>query len=339
LRQRIGQLPRVPLAQKPTPLEDCPRLSAALGGLRILVKREDSTGLAFGGNKARQLELTLGAAKAQGADTIVQGAAAQSNHCRQAAAAAAKLGLDCYLCLTRDAKSEPVQGNLLLDYLLGAHVEFVDVPMGAAQQEAKLALAERLRAEGRNVYVIGPPEGPALGAIAYAEVMAEVMDQCDDRGIEPDYLYVCSAGATNAGLLLGQRALQAPFPVVAIAPIRWEGDTRARVAGMANDAAAKLGLELQFTAEDVINDENYVGEAYGRVTPAGLEALQLAARTEGLILDPVYTGKALAGLIGHLRQGRLRPDQTVVFIHTGGTPALFAYRDELWAALAAEMRA
>ena len=328
LRQAIARLPRRRFAHLPTPLEELPRFSEAVGA-RIYIKRDDCTGLAFGGNKTRQLEFTVADALAQGCDTLVQGAAAQSNHCRQAAAAAALCGLECHLVLTRDAHSQPEQGNLLLDTLLGAQVHWYDGVLGEGMEAAKRELTERLRAQGKKPYALVPPRAHALGAVAHANAICELVEQLEGRGLRADWYYVCSSGATQAGCVLGARALGDPFRVAGIAPIEWQGGNPAKMADIANRAASLLDLGLQFSPDDIVNDAGYVGPAYGVVTPAGLEAVRLLARTEGIITEPVYTGKALAGLIDHVRQGRIARDAVVVFVHTGGTPALFAYREEL----------
>jgi 1-aminocyclopropane-1-carboxylate deaminase/D-cysteine desulfhydrase-like pyridoxal-dependent ACC family enzyme len=328
LRGAAERLPRVRFAHLPTPLEELPRLSEALG-VRVLIKRDDCTGLALGGNKNRQLEFTVGEALALGCDTLVQGAAAQSNHCRQAAAAAARFGLECHLVLTRDAHSEPAQGNLLLDQLFGAHIHWFEGSLGASLEAAKRSLADGLAAQGKKPYTLTPPRAHTLGAVAHALAIAELAEQLEQTGRRADWYYICSAGATQAGCVLGARALGDPLRVVGIAPIEYPGGNRGQIADFASRAAELLGLDLQITAEDVTNDTSYVGERYGVVTPAGLEAVRLLARTEGIVTEPVYTGKALAGLIDHARRGLLAPGATVVFVHTGGTPALFAYQNEI----------
>jgi D-cysteine desulfhydrase family pyridoxal phosphate-dependent enzyme len=328
LRRAIERLPRVRFAHLPTPLEELPRFSQAVG-VRVLIKRDDCTGLALGGNKNRQLEFTVGEALAQDCDTLVQGAAAQSNHCRQAAAAAARYGLECHLLLTRDAHSEPVQGNLLLDHLFGAHIHWFDGTLGDNLEAAKRRLAEELAAQGKKPYTLTPPRAHTLGAVAHANAIAELVQQLAETGRHADWYYICSAGATQAGCVLGARALGDPFRVVAIAPIEYPGGNRSNIASFARQAAQLLGLDLSFAAADVVNDTGYVGERYGVVTPAGLEAVRLLARTEGIVTEPIYTGKALAGLIDHVKQGRIEREATVVFVHTGGTPALFAYQSDI----------
>jgi D-cysteine desulfhydrase family pyridoxal phosphate-dependent enzyme len=328
LRAAIERQPRVRLAHLPTPLEELPRLSESLG-VRLWMKRDDCTGLGFGGNKARQLEFTLGDARARGCDTIVQGAGSQSNHCRQAAAACARLGLACHLVLLRDAKSGTRSGNLLLDHLFGAEIEFADAPLGPDLDAAKEARAERLRAQGRKPYVIAGVEGASRSALGYVNQLCELVEQLAERDVRPDFLYLCSGGATQAGLTVAARELQVPFRILAVAPIRWPYDTCARIAEVATATAERLGLSHRFTAAEIENTDAYVGEAYGKVTPEGLEALRLVATTEGILLDPVYTAKAMAGLIDHVRRGLVPAGSTVVFVHTGGTPALFAYAEEV----------
>lgn len=329
LRTALARLPRVPLAHLPTPLEPLPRLSAALGGVELWIKRDDCTGLALGGNKTRQLEFTLGEALHLGADCVVQGAGSQSNHCRQAAAACARLGLECHLMLERDEWAEPVQGNLLLDQIFGAHLHWSDAPQGPALEAEKQALAQRLREAGRKPYVIGGPRGKTLGAAAYALAVCELTDQCDAVGLQPDALYVCASGATHAGLLLGTRALETPYHVQAFAPIRWGFDVPAALTTTVNGLAEELELPTRIQPSDIHHSEETVGPEYGVLTREGLVAIELVARTEGILLDPAYTGKAMAGLIDHIRRGIVRPGSKVVFLHTGGTPALFCYAKQL----------
>lgn len=328
LRELISRLPRVALAHRPTPLEECPRLSQALGGPRILIKRDDCTGLAFGGNKARQLEFTLGEALSRGANLIVHGAASQSNHCRQTAAAAAKLGLKTVLVLSRDAKSTPVQGNLLLDYVMGATIRLVEAS-GPALNEIKQKVGEEYRVQGYNPFVIAPPMSSTLGAVAYVDCLLEICDELSERGMGADYLITCSSAATQSGLVLANKAISAGIKVIGIAPTRRPYGIAAAMADTANRTAERLGMDIRVGPEEVHNTEDYVGKAYGIVTREGIEALRLMARTEGIILDPSYTAKALAGLIDLIQTGEIESDATVVFLHTGGTPALFAYAEEL----------
>ena len=327
LCEKIAQLPQVDIGHFPTPLEECPRLSEELGGPRIFIKREDCSGLAFGGNKVRQLTFTIGDGVNQGADTIIQGAASQSNHCRQAAAASAKLGLKCYLRLARDNKSVR-QGNVLLDELSGADVEFVDASMGSELDAIKYALAEELKEKGLKPYVLAAPRSTALAAAAFAWCIAEIHEQQEAIGIDADWIYAASAGGTQGGLILGTKVLGMEMKPFGIAPIGWP-DRVERIRNAANDASGILGLDLVINDDDVRNSDDYVGEDYGVLTPECVDALKLMARTEGIFLDPSYTSKALSGLIDHIQKGRISADETVIFLHTGGTPALFAYNEEL----------
>ena len=327
LRKRIARVPQVNIGHFPTPLEECPRLSEKLGGPRIFMKREDCSGLAFGGNKVRQLTFTIGEGVAQGADTIVHGAASQSNHCRQTAAACSKLGLKCYLRLARDHKSV-VQGNVLLDYLAGADVEFVDVPFGPKLEEFKVKLAEELERSGLKPYVVTSPRSTALAAVAFSWCMTEIHEQQSELGIDADWIYTSSVGGTQAGLVLGTKALGMKLKPYACAPVHWEGKID-RIRDAANAASGILQLETHVRDEDIINTDDYIGEAYGYLTPECISALKLVANTEGIILDPVYTSKAMACLIDHVKEGRFDSNDVVIFLHTGGTPALFAYHEEL----------
>ena len=327
LVEKIAQIPQVALGHFPTPLEECPRLAEALGGPRIFMKREDCSGLAFGGNKVRQLSFTIGDAVAQGADTIVHGAASQSNHCRQAAAACGKLGLNCYLRLARDHKSI-FQGNLLLDKLAGVDIEIVDVPFGPELDVVKYELAEKLKAEGLKPYVVASPRSTALAAVAFTGCIAEIAQQQQQLGIDADWIYTASVGGTQAGLVLGTKTLGLKMKPFGIAPIVWEGKFD-RLRSAANSAAELLELDTQVTDADIQNTDDYIGQAYGYLTPECIDALKLVVKTEGIFLDPVYTAKAMACLIDHIQQGKLGRDDTVIFLHTGGTPAIFAYQEEL----------
>lgn len=331
LRARLAEQPRVPLAHLPTPLDDCPRLSKALGGPRILVKRDDMTGLAFGGNKTRTLEYLFADIVASGADVVVAGAYTQSNWCRQITAAARKLGLDVSLVLVHGEKGPRLQGNLLLDRLMGADVTVVDIPDMEVLTEHLEAKVADLKQAGRNPYLVAPfkVEMQAIAALGYVDAMAELAEQLSARRIGADALYLSAANITPAGLEVGARALGLGLRVVGITPIKWTEDRPTDIARIANAAAARLGVDVAFEPGDIENDDGYIGERYGVVSDACREAIRLVAETEGLILDPVYSGKAMAGLIDHIRQGRFGADQTVVFLHTGGLPALFAYAEDL----------
>jgi 1-aminocyclopropane-1-carboxylate deaminase/D-cysteine desulfhydrase-like pyridoxal-dependent ACC family enzyme len=204
--------------------------------------------------------------------------------------------------------------------------------MGSELEQAKIKVGEELKAKGRKPYVFAGIRYTALSACAYVNDFIEILNQCDAQNVQPDALYVCSAGATGSGLALAAKALNVPFPVISIAPIRWGYDTRERMANIANTAAEFMGIDTRLTPSDVHFTEDYVGEDYGKVTKECLDALKLMAQKEGIILDPSYTSKALAGLIDHVRTGKIAQGKTVLFVHTGGTPALFAYDKELLSA-------
>ncbi len=331
LQAKIDAQPRVRLAHLPTPLEPCPRLSAALGGPEIWLKRDDLTGLAFGGNKTRQLEFVFAEVLAQGADTVVAGAYTQSNWCRQMTAAARKLGLEVALVLLHGEKGPALQGNLLLDRLMGAEVTVVELDSMERLTPLLEAKAEELARAGRKPYLLAPfaVDRLALGAVGYVDAALELDRQFDDAGIDPDYLYLCGANMTPAGMLLGLRALGRRTQLVNITPIRWSEPRAVDIARIANATARRLGLDLQIAPAEIESHDDYIGERYGVVSEGGREAMRLLARTEAVILDPVYSSKAMAGLIDHIRKGRIGRGETVVFLHTGGTPALFAYAADL----------
>jgi 1-aminocyclopropane-1-carboxylate deaminase/D-cysteine desulfhydrase-like pyridoxal-dependent ACC family enzyme len=329
LRRRAAGLPRVRLAHLPTRLEEAPRFAGQVGGVRVFVKRDDCTGLLFGGNKVRHAEFLLADAVHQGCDVVVWGAGVQSNNCRVTAAGCARLSLECRLYLTRTTGRTDVQGNLLLDHLVGAHVELVDASMG---EELNALLAEKaadLRDRGRKPYVWHPPRTVPLAAVSYVLAAAELAEDLYRVGVEPAAVYVSSSGSTGAGLTLGLRALGLNWRVRSVGYIRWPWDVPAEMAGSANGAAELLGVPHRLAAADIDYTGEQIGADYGRLTAAGREALHLLARTEALLLDPVYTARALAELIADVRSGRVAAGAAVVFVHTGGTPAVFACGDDL----------
>jgi 1-aminocyclopropane-1-carboxylate deaminase/D-cysteine desulfhydrase-like pyridoxal-dependent ACC family enzyme len=325
LRAAADKLPRVRLAHLPTPLEELPRFASALGGgVRVLVKRDDCTGLVLGGNKARHNEFLLADALARGCDMFVWGALVQSNNCRQTAASCAKLGLECRLYLSRAHQKTEPQGNLLIDYLVGAKVEFTDASVGPELYALLASKAEAFRKQGRKPYHFDPPRVVPLAAVSYALAMAELAEQCAARGIAPDALYVSTAGATGAGVVLGKAVLGLPYPVRLICPMHWPWHIPTRIADDANAAAGLLGLPHRLAAADVDADESFVTPGYGLPSPAGREAMRMLATTEAILTDHVYTAKALAALVADVRAGKYPPGSTLLFLHTGGVPAIFA---------------
>src|SRR5688572_11064355 len=322
---RLATLPRYPLATLPTPLQRARNLEAALGPRcpRIYLKRDDLTGLAFGGNKARKLEYLVADALANEATALVTEGAAQSNHARITAAAAAIAGLRSVLVLDARHGSE-VAGNLLLDHLLGAEVRIVADK--AARAELMAAISDELRAAGQRPYLIPTGGSVPIGAAGYVTMVAELLGQLVTAAKTPSRLYFATGSlGTQAGLVVGARAFSAPFAVYGVAVEHPVAKLIAYGVALANATAETLGLDQQFSGEDIRIDGGFVGETYGAPTEEGLEAIRLLARSEAVLLDPVYSGKAMAALIAHVRAGELDPDQAVVFLHTGGGPSLFPF--------------
>ena len=313
------RMPRLGLAVTPTPLQETPRLAAALGLDRLLVKRDDNTGLALGGNKARKLEYLVAEATRAGADILLTVGAPQSNHCRCTAAAARAVGMDAHFVFNGPPVEE-VQGNLLLDRLMGATWSFSpDRP--AAERMAELA--EELRTGGRRPYVIPGGGSNGLGALGYVRCALELDEQLAGRGERPRYL-VCAGGScgTLSGLTLGLALAGSDVQVAGVSISNAVPDRVARTREIMVESCEHLDVALPDAAPVIWG--GYVGSGYGMPTELSTRALETAARTEGLILDPVYTAKALGGLIGEIESGRVERDDLVVFVHTGGTPALFA---------------
>lgn len=326
IRSRISTLPRARLALTPTPLEKAPQLSKALGGPRIFVKRDDLTGIAFGGNKTRNLEFRLAHALSEKPDVVIVGLDLQSNSARQTIGACNKLGLKTILVL-EGSPPQTIQGNLLVDYLLGADVRFAATRVD--QRRMMDEAAAEVRASGRTPHILNDnPVFEVASAVAYIECTIECLEQLAAQGVAPTAIYMSSSGKGQAGLVLAQKYLNGRYKVYCCSATR-EFDVAKRTAGIANRAAEALGLDTHVEPSDVVNYDDYVGERYGVPTDAGVEAVRLFASTEGLMLDPVYTGKCAAGMIDHIRKGRFTENDTVLFIHTGGNPAIFTYQ-HLW---------
>ena len=328
----LGTQPRIRLATLPTSLHDAPRLREALGGKakspRIVIKRDDMTGLAFGGNKVRKLEFLIADAIAQSATTIITAGAVQSNHARATAGAARIAGMRPVLVLDTKIDEPPIQGNLLLDHLMGAETRLV--PSGTDMDAAMAEVASELTAAGERPYVIPIGGSNAIGTLGYVAATLEMLSQCFDLGVSPSRLYYANGSrGTQAGLVLGAKMYSAPYSIHGIAVSGGDEVKRQRAIAIAAGAAELLGSGIRLTGDDLLNDEGYIGEGYGILTAGCIEAIQLTARTEGVFLDPVYSGKAMAGLIHHIRTGIIDPSETVIFLHTGGSPALFAKATEL----------
>jgi D-cysteine desulfhydrase len=314
----MNQIPRLNFAHLPTPIEALPRLSDHLGGPRLLVKRDDQTGLAFGGNKTRKLEFLVAEAMEQGARTLISGGALQSNHCRQIAAAAAKFGLDCVLVLNGEAPDQP-SANLLLDNLFGAEV--LIIPDRKERDRILQETFDNAVADGRKPYLVPYGGSSPTGALGYAFAVEEFMKQ----NVHADWIvFGTSSGGTHAGLVLGQRMFGFKGNVLGISIDEPEDWLKTHVSKLASSASEKLGERIEFTPADVSANANYCRAGYGVLTDAEREAVQLFAKYEGLLLDPVYSGRAAAGMIDLIRKGYFNKHETVLFWHTGGGPALFA---------------
>jgi len=331
IRSRLSTIPRVRLAHLPTPLQACPRASRDLG-VELLVKRDDLTGLVFGGNKTRNLEFRMAEARASGADVLVFGVEVGSNSARQTTAAANMLGLPVVLVL-RGRADTPVQGNLFVDYLLGADVRLMDLPAGADLDAEVARVTDELRAQGRRPFNLNAASMFArASALAYVEAFLETCDQLGPAGA--DYVYMCSGSKGLAGLVLARRLTGHRAQIVGVSATYGRGDARPATARIANQAAEALGYpEVRIAPDEVQWTTDYVGKAYGVPTDAGNAAILYLARLEGILLDPVYSGKAFAGLLDHVRTRRIPPGARVVFLHTGGQPALFSFTSEMLAAM------
>ncbi len=316
--------PRLPIAHLPTPVEALPRLSALLNGPDLLTKRDDQTGLAFGGNKTRKLEYLMYDAQAAGADTLITAGAVQSNHCRQTAAAAARFGMACVLVLFGDPPNPP-DGNHLLHHLLGAKVIFTQ--RSQVNQQLK-QVHDQISSDGRQPYLIPYGGSNPTGALGYVNAMLELAQQ----DIHPDWIvFPSSSGGTQAGMLVGAQMSGYQGKILGISVDEPADKLRETVADLATRTARSLGEGVTFSAADVLVNDAYIGGGYAVMGPAEVEAIRLFAGYEALLVDPVYTGRAAAGLIDLVRQGFFNKGESVLFWHTGGTPALFAgkYQGEI----------
>jgi len=309
--------PRLRFAALPTPIEEVPRLSQSLHGPRILVKRDDLTGLGLGGNKTRKLEFLLAEAMANGSHTLITTGAVQSNHCRQTAAAAALFGLDCILVLAGE-RPETISGNLLLDHLFGAEILWTTRPQ---REQVLQAAFNQAWEQGRRPYLVPYGGSSPTGAAAYAFAIQELVGQTT----AVDWLvFASSSGGTQAGLVVGARIFGFPARILGISVDEPQHNLQARVAEIATATTDFLGEPQQFSPSDILVNADYLGAGYGILGEPEIEAIHLFARQAGLLLDPVYTGRAAAGLIDLIRKGFFRSEETILFLNTGGAPALFA---------------
>ena len=320
----MNKLPRVELAHLPTPIHPLPRLSSHLDGPELWIKRDDLTGLAFGGNKTRKLETLCAAALAQTSDLLITAGAVQSNHCRQTAAAAARLGLDCILVLVGEPP-ETQSANLLLDHLMGAKIRWTPK---AKRDETLNSVYDETKSASRKPYLIPYGGSNALGASAYVLALKELIDQ----KISPDWIvFATSSGGTQAGLIAGAKMFDFRGKILGISVDEKAGDVRSHVAQLAQETSSLLDEQNTFSEKDILVNDDYLGGGYAVMGDPEREAIDLFARHEGILVDPVYTGRAAAGLIDLIRQGLFPKKDRVLFWHTGGTPALFAdaYRKDL----------
>ena len=331
----LDRFPRVALCHQPTPIEALPRLSEVLGGPTIYIKRDDCTGLAMGGNKTRKLEFLVGEAMQRNANMLVTQGAVQSNHVRQTAAAACKVGMKCHVLLERrvpdrDASYEAT-GNVLLDDLFGASHAFR--PPGLDMNAEAVAVAETLKTEGHRPYFIPGGGSNPVGALGYVACAQEIAEHSRKTGQTFDWLVMGTGSTgTQAGLVAGFHALGHPLPVMGVS-VRQPRDRQMKaVHALTQSTLEKLGFDGVPLSKVLVND-GYVGEGYGIPAESTLEAIRLLARQEGILLDPVYSAKGMAGLIGMIRQGFFKSTDSVLFLHTGGSTALFAYEEQLRSSL------
>jgi len=329
MSRRLDQLPRQRLIFLPTPLSPLERLTAALRGPRLYIKRDDLTGLGLGGNKTRKLEFLLGEAMSQGCDCVVTGGAMQSNHSRQTAAAAAAVGLECHLALGGE-EPPTATGNLLLDRLFGAVVHWC----GSDRKGERIPrIAQDLHAQGHKPYIIPYGGSDPVGAMGFVAAIGELKAQLASQDVRPDaVVFASSSGGTQAGMVVGMDLFDLDVPVIGIGVDKGEaGDLpyETWLATLADRLASRLGKAGGYQAADFDVRKGYVGGGYGVVGDLEREAISLVARQEGIVLDPVYTARAMGGLIDLIRRGEFDRSKSVVFWHTGGTPAVFAYADEL----------
>ena len=324
----LARFPRHFLAHLPTPLERLDRLTRDLGGPEIWIKRDDCTGLSTGGNKTRKLEFLMAEAEQQGAETVITQGATQSNHARQTAAFAAKLGMECHILLEDRTGSNDHNynhnGNVLLDHLHGATTE--KRPGGGDLNAEIETVAERMRAEGRKVYTIPGGGSNPTGALGYVNCAFELLGQVNDAGLKIDHLvHATGSAGTQAGLIVGLKAMNAQIPLLGIGVRAPKPKQEENVFKLAAATAGKLGCPGIVAREDVVANTEYVGEGYGIPTDSGLEAIRIFAELEGILLDPVYSAKGAAGFIDLIRKGHFKKGERVVFLHTGGAVALFGY--------------
>ena len=331
---QLSKYPRVKLIHSPTPLEYLENLTQHLDGPDIYIKRDDCTGLAFGGNKSRKLEFLIGDALKNKADVIITAGAVQSNHCRQTAAAATKFGMECII-VAKPSWSKEYNGNLFLDELLGAKLILLEEDNEALDQGGKLSMEETienlvadLKTKGKNPYYIPVGGSNSIGSLGYISMTMELIAQANEMGIEIGSMVAASgSGGTQTGMILGADVEKSGIQTVGMAISSDATIVIPKLKDLCNQTSDYYELGLSYEEKDIIFNDNYIGEGYGIPSEEMIEAVKLLARKEGIILDPVYSGKAFAGMVDLIKKGYFDKSKAVVFIHTGGTPALFVYSD------------
>jgi D-cysteine desulfhydrase family pyridoxal phosphate-dependent enzyme len=329
----IAKLPRINLGNYPTPLTEASHLSTALGGPRILIKRDDLTGLALGGNKCRKLEFVMADAKLKGIDTVITTGSSQSNFALQMAAAARKLNMEAHLVLFKGVHAQ-MQGNLILHDILDSKVRIIEIDpsevLGGTIMVKMNALADELSQQGRHPLVIPAGAHTPLGTTGWVNAADEIRQQLQAQKIDAQYIVVTNGSSgTQAGLEIGVKYFRLPLKIIGISVFNKKTKAISEVVNMANETAKFLNLDLTFTPDEITVYDDYLGEGYGIITDGCVQAIRLVAQTEAIFLDPVYTGKAMAGFIDLIHKGQFTSKDTVVFIHSGGIPALFAYDKEI----------
>jgi L-cysteate sulfo-lyase len=336
INMQIARFPRINLTNLPTPLQEMRRLTKKLDGPRLLVKRDDLTGLAMGGNKTRKLEFIRADAKSKGADVIVTGAGLQSNWSTLTTAAAARCGMKTVICSagpTDGYKPEEYGGNMLLQKILGAEIRVFPVPTVELYEKVLTEVADELKAKGNHPYVANFAGSTPIGCLGYVQAMIELINQATSQDFDIDYvLTACGSRGTQAGLISGAKTMRSHIKVIGI-NVMSDQEEGTLIRRLVSETTKLLDQQLDLNSEDIIVLNDYAGESYGAIHKDAIDAITLVAQTEGIFLDPVYTGKAMAGLVDLVKRGHFNKNDTVVFLHTGGTPAIFPYKHPIKAIL------
>jgi len=327
----INKLPRISLANLPTPLENANNLTKLLDGPNIYFKRDDLTGLPLAGNKTRMFEFSLAKVLNEKIDIVLSGASVQSNYCRQLVFACNKIGLKVFLVLLnlRGKKDHEIQGNLFLDLLGGSNVRIIKSNLKDLRKCLEKVKNELETKYNKKVHLMrGTDEDIALEGIGYVNCGLELYKQLLEKKLSINYIYACSSDTTQAGMLVANKYLGAGWKIVGITPSDKDMDTRSKIKSIANNISAMLKLGIEIKDEEVNNLSDYVGERYGISSKGSIEAIELIAKSESIVLDPIYTGKGMAGLLDHIKKGKFKKSENIIFLNTGGFPSIFAFSDE-----------